>query len=141
MSWCIIPSEAVAALAALLGAALGAFLSHRYSRNRDHLELKRDVLRRLMGHRWQLTPGCTHHEGAIFTALNEIPVVFAGDEDVENAIANFRKELAVGFRAEHIVPLAQAMAKSAKVPHNRWSTDLIEHPFSGPSGPRTDSLK
>lgn len=130
MPECPIPSEAVAALAALLGAALGAFLSHRYSRNRDRLEMKRDVLRRLMGYRWQLTPGRAHPDGAVFTALNEIPVVFAGEEDVERAIADFRGELGGGFRAEHFVPLAQAMAKAAGVPHKRWSPDLIGNPFT-----------
>ena len=57
MSWWIFPSEAVTAFAALVGAALGAFLTHWFSRNRDHLQVKRDVLRRLLGYRWQLTEG------------------------------------------------------------------------------------
>ena len=80
--------EAITAFLALLGvalgAALGAFLTHSYNRKRDHLELKRDVLRRVMGCRWQLT-GRGTYDNAIFTALNEIPVIFAGDKEVENA--------------------------------------------------------
>ena len=132
MPWCMIPSEAVTAIAALLGASLGAFLSHYYSRNRDRLELKRDVLRRLMGYRWQLTPGRAHPNGLVFTALNEIPVVFAGDNNVENAFNTFRGEVNEGFRAENLMPLALAMAKSARVPHRRWSQSLVEHPLTPP---------
>ena len=56
---------ALTVFAALFGAALGACLSHRFSRNRDHLELKRDVLRRVMGYRWTLTEGRRDPGGGI----------------------------------------------------------------------------
>ena len=84
-------SPAATLLAAGLGAASGAWLQHHFSRKRDHLEIKRGVLRRVIGYRWQLTAGRAHPDGAVFTALNEIPVVFAGDKDVETAVAAFRK--------------------------------------------------
>lgn len=132
MPLCTIPSEAVAVIAALLGTSLGAFLTHYYGRKRDHLELKRDVLRRLMGYRWQLTPGRAHPDGFVFIALNEIPVVFAGDKDVEDAFQAFRGEVDEGFQAESFTPLAQAMATSARVPNKRWSQDLIERPLTPP---------
>ena len=117
-------------LAAFGGAAFGAWVAHHFSRERDHLEIKRDVLRRVLGYRWQLTPGHAHPDGSFFTALNEIPVVFAGDKDVETALGKFHEATDEGFRAEHFVPLAQAMAKSAEVPHEGWDRDLIEHPFT-----------
>ena len=60
---------ALTVFAALFGAALGAFLSHRFSRNRDHLELKRDVLRRVMGYRWTLTEGRRDPGGAFLHGL------------------------------------------------------------------------
>ena len=119
--------------AALLGVALGAFLTHRYNRLRDHLELKRDVLRRLMGYRWQLTEGRQQSEGLFFTALNEIPVVFAGDDAVEDALNSFHDALASGFRARHLRPLLEAAATSAKVPYRRWSDEILESPFTPPS--------
>ena len=122
MPECPIPSEVVAALAALLGAALGEFLSHRYSRNRDRLEMKRDVLRRLMGYRWQLTPGRAHPDGGAFTALNEIPVVFAGEEDVErvaDALFNLRVARVRG-RTE--------FCRAAQIPGRRENAEAARTP-------------
>ena len=132
------PPEAATAIAALLGASFGAFLTHKYNRNRDHLELKRDVLRRLMGYRWQLTPGNKRPDGLVHTALNEIPVVFSGDKDVENAFDTFRKKVDEGFESKDLIPLAQAMAKSAKVPHKRWSPRLIERPLAPSAEPNME---
>ena len=126
-------SDAVTALAALVGVALGAYLSHRYSRNRDHLELKRDVLRRVMGYRWTLTEGRQDPEGHFFTALNEALVVFAGDEKVGNEIQKFHKIVGgAGFRAAHLQPLAEAMARSARVPQEEWDNTMFERPFTPP---------
>ena len=131
MAWCVDFSEAVPVFSALLGVALGAFLTSWSSRKRDHLVLKRDVLRRVMGYRWQLTdrgPG----DCAVFTALNEIAVVFAGDDDVENALTSFRARVSQGFRAENLPPLLEAMAKSAGIPLKRWSQDLLDTPLAPP---------
>ena len=131
MSWWI---QAVTALAALVGAALGAYISHRFSRNRDHLELKRDVLRRVMGYRWTLTEGRQDPEGHFFTALNEALVVFAGDKKVECEIDQFHRRLKKRFRAEDLQPLAVAMARSADVPSEAWKEELFERPFApGPA--------
>ena len=95
MSCWVPPSEAVTGLAALLGAAIGAFLSHRFSRNRDHLELKRDVLHRVMGYRWTLTEDRQDPEGRFFTALNEALVVFAGETNVERGRRDFSSDLSL----------------------------------------------
>ena len=130
MSWWILPTEAVTAFAALFGAALGAFLTHWFNRNRDHLELKRDVLRRVLGYRWQLTEGHQKGGGHFFTALNEVLVVFAGDKDVEREIHTFHSALKRGFRAEDLQPLAEAMARSSRVPNEAWRKELFERPFT-----------
>ena len=103
--WSPILSLAVAALAALLGAALGAFLTHHYNRNRDHLEVKRDVLRRVMGYRWQLSTGQNSSNGALFTALNEIAVVFAGETEVEEALRAFHQAVQGGSGPMTLVAL------------------------------------
>ena len=135
----VLTPEAVTVFAALLGAALGAalgaFLSHRFSRKRDHLELKRDVLRRVIGYRWTLTKARLDSEGHFFTALNEALVVFAGDKDVERKIDRFQRTLKRGFRAEDLQPLAEAMARSAKVPSDGWKKELFERPFSPSTRP------
>ncbi|MCY4263225.1 MAG: hypothetical protein OXC97_08005, partial [Candidatus Dadabacteria bacterium] len=125
----IIASDAITALAALLGAFIGALLTHKYNRKRDHLELKRDVLKRVAGYRWHLTLGNQKPDSPIFTALNEIFIVFAGDKNVEREIANFHKTLKRGFQAEDLRPVLEAMAISAKVPHESWSNDFLESAF------------
>ena len=140
MSCWVDTSEAVTVFAALigaaLGAALGAFLGYRFSRKRDHLELKRDVLRRVMGYRWTLTPGRSDSAGHFFTALNEAFVVFAGDDDVEREIQTFHESVEEqAFRAEDLQPLAEAMARSAQVPHEAWDKAIFEQPFVPPADP------
>lgn len=125
-----VSTTALTAFAALLGAALGAFLSHYFSRKRDHLELKRDVLRRVVGYRWVLTEVREDREGHIFTALNETMVVFAGDKAVETEIEKFHSALERGFRADDLWPLAKAMARSARVPCDGWKKELFVRPFS-----------
>ena len=133
---CAIPSDAVTALVALLGATIGAFLTHKYNRKQDHLELKRDVLRRVAGYRWHLTHGNQKPDNPIFTALNEIFVVFAGDKNVECEIEKFHKFLQLrGFRPEDLYPLLKAMARSAEVPCKCWSDDLLKTPFTPPTKP------
>ena len=66
----------------------------------------------------------------MFTALNEIPVVFAGHKKVEDALNTFNQSIKNGFRPEHLVPLAMAMAQSAEVPHKGWTQELIKTPFA-----------
>ena len=128
--WCsMIVSGGITAFSALMGVALGAFLAHRFNRNRDRLELKRDVLRRVVGYRWHLT-GKPKSDSPVFTALNEIVVVFAGDECVQDKLKRFHQHLNAGFRSEHLRPLLEAMARSAEVPHKWWSDELIVRPFS-----------
>ena len=135
MTLAAILSAVVPVVSALSGVVLGVFLTSWTNRRRDHLVLKRDVLRRVMGYRWQLARPGTSDE-AVFTALNEIVVVFAGDKQVEDAFANFRARVSQGFRAEQFSPLLQAMARSARVPHERWSKGLLETPLAPPA--RTD---
>ena len=119
------------ALTALAGVIIGTYLSHLFGRKRDQLELKRDVLRRIMGHRWTLAEGYDDPEGHFFTALNEALVVFAGDNNVENEIETFRMVISEGrFRAETLQPLVATMAKSAKVQHAGWNKTLFEYPFT-----------
>ena len=127
-----IPPEGVTAFLALLGAAIGAYLTHRFNRKRDHLELKRDVLRRVMGYRWNLTEGRQEPQGQFFTALNEAFVVFAGDRKVVCELRSFSGEIREGFRAKHLYSLTKAMARSAKVPHKEWDVELFEHPYTPP---------
>ena len=125
-----LPADAVTAFAALSGAALGAFLSHRFSRNRDLLDLRRDVLRRVMGYRWTLTEEHSDEKGHFVTALNEALVVFAGEREVEREIERFHGALERGFRRDDFPPLAKAMARSAGVRETAWRQELLERPFT-----------
>ncbi len=125
-------SGALSAFAALVGAAIGAALTHFFNRTRESLDLKRDVLRRLMGYRWHLAEGQEQSSSPVYTALNEIVVVFAGDKRVEKAVSEFYQAIQSGFRTEHLSPLLLALAISADVSHRRWHDDLLEQPFSPP---------
>ena len=69
-------------------------------------------------------------EIAIVAVADEIPVVFAGHKIVEDALNTFNQSIKNGFRPEHLVPLAMAMAQSAEVPHKGWTQELIKTPFA-----------
>ena len=109
----------------LAGVALGALLPHWLSRRRDLREIKRGVLRRFMANR---RPAMTNEQLSVF---NEIPVVFAGDADVEKVYRDYRTAHGgTGGFHEAFYSLAKAMAESAGVPHQSWDRGIILEPFS-----------
>ena len=123
-------TNSTTAVAALIGAAIGSYLTHKLNRRRKHLELKRDVLRRLMGYRWHLT-GTDHNNvgSPVFSALNEIPAVFAGEEKVELAFEEFQTSIKRGFKATHLTVLLKEMARSCRIDTKNWNDELLENPF------------
>ena len=107
-----------------------ACLPWLWERNREHRRMKRDVLCRIMGYRWHLTPRNEHPDSDFFTAFNEIPVAFAYDKDVKNAVSDFQNSLAHGFRPSSLTPLVRALAKAAGVWDEWWTSELIENPIA-----------
>ena len=93
---------------------------------RNEIELKRDVLRRLVGHRYVLTPGRTDPSAGAIVALNETWVVFADHPDVLRALRAMHQE---EFKAEHLSALVKAMAQASGIDLVELDDYFIEHPF------------
>ncbi len=134
----------IAIIALVVGAAsLGAstFLSYlTYVRWReDRLAAKRDVLRRLVGNAYRLTPRFAGKQGEPFIALNEALVVFAGNEKVVSALTKFKMNLGAGDLSGDLGRLVVAMIEAAKLPgrdRGAFRTmlhSLVDAPFT-PSG-------
>ena len=124
---CTITSGAISAAAALIGVGIGSVLTYKFGRIRDRLELRRDVLRRVMGYRWQLTLSDSQSKGEFFTALNEILIVFAGEKEVEKAHEKYQ----IKHNFDDLVYLVKVMAKSAKIPTEKIDRNWFESPFVG----------
>ena len=117
-------------LPGLIGAFIGSTFTYLFNRRRDHLELKREVLRRVMGYRWQLATMESYSDDcSFFTSLNEIPVIFAGDYKVEKAFEKFRTSPKAG---RELIPLIQAMVIACKIKTQKWPEELLMIPMSPP---------
>ena len=94
-------------------------------------EIKKDVLRRVVGYRFLLTRrGCVLQNGEPFVSLNEALVVFADEPDVVIALRSLG-----GDEAESaLVPkMIRLMARSAGVPLPSSVVDKdIQHPLTPP---------
>ena len=127
-------SAAVAALVSLATVLATQRLSDRSERRR----LRRDVLRKLAGHRYLLLSEERYKPSEFWVALNEVIIAFMDDEGVMKAQQEFRKHL--DDEAKHIVPLIVAMARAANLPVDRFEgntlTDQLMHPFHGGKRPQ-----
>ena len=100
---------------------------------RDGLEVRRDVLRRLSGYRYRLTEGRMGQDGEPFVALNEAWVVFAEFSEVKDALVRMHMELGEpGRLSKNYVLLVRAMAKAARVPVGDLDDVMLERPFTPP---------
>jgi len=59
----------------------------------EETELRRDVLRRIMGYAYRLTEGAQQLDGEPFTALNEALIVFNNYPKVKEMLRKFHQEL------------------------------------------------
>ncbi len=126
----------------LAGVLLGTYLQNIFNKKQNQMELKRDILRRFLGFRWQLTLGHSYPDGQFFTALNEILVVFAKDTEVNDELTIFHQAVMNNnFQPKLLQPLAEAMAKSADVPYDGWNKNLFEIPFTPPNDNNPKSRK
>ncbi len=90
--------------------------------------MRRDVLRKLVGTRHMIVQGAKSVQGEFFAALNEVVVAFSDDDEVMEALRQFDKLVARGFRPEDFVLLAQAMARAAEM--GPLDEHLLGHPFA-----------
>lgn len=109
-----------------------AWLAQALSDKAEQRRIRREVLRKLAGHRYLLTPGFKGSDGEIWVALNEIAVAYAEDEKVMAALSAFQEDVSHGFKAHHLTRLISEMSKAADLPVESLDTDRIEHPFAPP---------
>ena len=117
----------------VLAAPVAAWLTQTLSSRAERRRMRRDVLRKLAGHRYLLTPRFKGSDGEFWVALNETVVAFADDKQVMEQIREFHGRIAQGFKSHHLVPLMKAMAEAAKLPAVELDSWLVEHPFTPPT--------
>ena len=130
------PTIVLSVISLLLSGVVAASISSWMHQQFNELAVKRDVLRRFVGHRYLLTSSFVGREGEPFVALNEIFVVYADHPEVLTSLRNMHDQLRVfGQLPKNILTLTTAMAKAAKVPIRELDQQLINKPFAPPSGP------
>ncbi len=121
-----------ALLLAVSGFAVTRWAIQRTQKLADESErrrMRRDVLRKLVGARHTLVKGAPDTE-EFWVALNEVVVAFSDDAEVMEALTQFDKLVARGFKAEDFDLLAQAMATAAEM--GTLNEHLLLHPFTTP---------
>ena len=116
----------------LVAGGVVAWIAQTLSDKAEQLRIRREVLRKLAGHRYALTPKFKGSDGEIWVALNEIAVAFAEHEKVMAALDQFQNDVKQGFKAEHLSQLIREMTNAAKLPVASLDATRIENPFTPP---------
>ncbi|MXW99876.1 MAG: hypothetical protein F4118_11255 [Acidimicrobiaceae bacterium] len=124
----VIVSAAVAAFVSLATVLATQRLSDRSERRR----LRRDVLRKLAGHRYLLLREERFAPSEFWVALNEIIIAYMDDEGVMKALEEFRSHLGPESKAKDMVPLIVAMARAARLPVDRLDAKKLTHELTHP---------
>ena len=139
-TWTVYVSTVFAAISvyiAMISLAI-AFISVRQPRRLQELQWKRDVLQRICGYRYRLTPWLVGTDGEPFAALNEATIVYAASPEVTSALKRMHSELfelEEGILARNLAAVIRAMAKAADVRLADLDDHFLEHPFT-PTPPR-----
>ena len=128
----VLMSAAVSAVVALLVVLLAQHLSDRSERRR----LRRDVLRKLAGHRYLIAGDISPVPNEFWVALNEVGIAYLDDDEVMEALRVFRTRVNRGQVAEDFVPLIEAMARAARLPAERLDSEMLTTPFA-PQNPKS----
>ena len=127
----------IAITVAVLSLSLSYIQAKRLQRNqweRNQLDLRRDVLRRLVGYRYRLTTDYVGTEGEPFIALNEIGIVFAESPKVIEAFDSFRSDREQGKPLAHsLTALIRALCEDVGLPMNHLTKDFIDYPLAPPN--------
>ena len=122
--------SAVSSAVAAIFLACIAYSQHRQKK----LELRRDVLRRLVAYCYRLTAGFQGRDGEPFIALNEVKIVYAKFPSVIERLEGLHDKLKKkSSPIPDLMALIKAMALAAKYPVKDINSKLFERPFT-PSG-------
>ena len=122
----VLVSAVVSAAVAVLVVLFTQHLSDRSERRR----LRRDVLRKLAGHRYLIAGDISPVPNEFWVALNEAVIAFLDDDEVMEALRVFRTRVCQGQEAEDFVPLIAAMARAAKLPAERLDSEMLINAFA-----------
>ena len=103
-----------------------------YERSAYELNMKREILRNVIGYRHMLTErlkGCSSKEP--FVSLNTIIFAYDDAPEVLKELNRFQEDMmAQGFRAVYFSRLIAVMAIAANIDLSSISQDMIERPFT-----------
>ena len=129
---------AVIAVVIAAGAFGFSFWSFRERQMRDERNVRRDVLRRLVGNLSNLLIEGQEgtRDGEPYIALNEAMVVYADSPRVIDALVQMQYDLSVSGDItnlpQNLEVVLREMAKAADVPFTHMDTGLILYPFTAP---------
>ena len=134
----------IALLSSLGGGVVGggavAWLTQTLSDRSERRKMQRDVLLKLAGHRYLLTPGFAGDDGEFWVALNQITVAFAKSSIVMEAFRIFQQDVERGFQSHHLARLIGALAKEMGLPAESLDSGQMETPFTPKGLGRPDPL-
>ena len=140
--WVPVSLVAIAA-ASLVSTTVTARQANRLTKEthrRDELAARRDVLRRVFGYRYRLTPERQGQDGEPFIALNEALLVYADFPEVTKAVVRILKKEDFMEGDSNIVELVRAMGRAADLPIENLDKDLIITPLVPVPRTNTDPL-
>ena len=119
----------------------GAWCINYETLQRENLEDRRDVLRRIMGYSYRLTEGRTGQDGEPFIALNEASIVFAEHREVIDALETLHRGVTEGEEqlVPNLVELIKAMIVASELPPH--AQDLPEQFLVTPFVPGVDPME
>ena len=96
----------------------------------EEVELRRNILRRIMGYAYRLTEGAEILDGEPFAALNEALVVFSKFPKVKDQLIKFHQESDSPdkFTANYL-GLIKEMANCSKVSIDLTDSRILDDPF------------
>ncbi len=106
-----VDSIIVAVVAALLSGLTGVIISNRYYQKQQIKNIKLDLLKKVVGYAFQLTPQYKGETNDIITSINQIVVVFNNSKKVMGLLKQYKDSK----RNEDLIRLIKGMCYDLKV--------------------------
>jgi hypothetical protein len=122
----------ISLVSGLIGSLLTSHIYWRYERKR----LKIDVLRRVVGNRYLLTPQYLNNDSDtndFCAAINEVCVIYIRHKNVIDALKAYQKD---GGTADGLTTLIKEMCSSVNLDYKGLNDLILEKPFA----PKRNSL-
>ena len=114
--------------------ARGIWRSYRLQERKEKIDIKKDVLRRIVGNRFYLTQvDKMSVMGEPFVALNEACVVFSDDLEAMKSLRAFDEAKPPEKITVYFPKLIESLSAAAEVDGFELGGYFIDHPFAPPS--------